>query len=94
MTDNNSINNSLTPTNRDRAAAWRLVMALLEGDHNAVVHVAREAQTAHDVDRLLLALASNTAMFLSAACPDPIAYVEKAVAFELDEQAEQHGQGG
>ena len=81
--------NPFTPTPADRAAAWRVVLALLNGDVDSVIRVAHEAQTPVDVDRFLLALASNFVWWLQRACTDPIGYAEKAIAFELDEQAKQ-----
>lgn len=79
----------LTPTPRDRAAAWRLVLAMLNRDADSVLRIAHEAQTAADVDRFVLALGDNFQWFLQRACKDPISYAEKAIAFELDEQAKQ-----
>jgi hypothetical protein len=79
----------LTPTPRDRAAAWRVVLALLTRDADSVLRIAHEAQTPADVDRFVLALADNFQMLLRRACPDPIGYAERAIAFELDTQAGQ-----
>jgi hypothetical protein len=86
MTDPNPLG-ALAPTPRDRAAAWRLVLAMLNRDADSVLRIAHEAQTAADVDRFVLALGDNFQWFLQRACKDPIKYAQDAVAFELDTQA-------
>jgi hypothetical protein len=52
MTDPNPLG-ALAPTPRDRAAAWRLVLAMLNRDADSVLRIAHEAQTAADVDRFV-----------------------------------------
>jgi hypothetical protein len=50
---------AFAPNYRDRAAAMRLILAMITDDLDSVFRVAHEAHTAADVDRFLLALADN-----------------------------------
>lgn len=85
----------LAPTPKDRAAAFRVVLALLEGDSDALKRVADEATSAAAVDRLLLAFASNMALLLTTWCSEPIEWLTRAIALELDQaQADEAGEAG
>ncbi len=81
----------LHPTPKDRAAAWRVILAMLNRDADSVIRVAHESKTDDDIDRFILALADNFQMYLQRSNTDPIAYVESAIAIELA-QAEKNGQ--